>query len=98
MVLDLLWGLVLISALAVALFLVTARLARRLSPAVLTSLAVLVVGGLLLYIRSIWYDVRLANWLPFSNLIIVANWLPLFAAVLAGISWEKTRGCSWRRL
>ena len=97
MALDLVWGIVLISALAVALFLVTAKLARQLSSATLSSLAVIVVGALLLYIRSIWYDVRLATWLPFSNLIVLGNWLPLFAAVLAGITWQKTRDCSWRR-
>ncbi|MCE9528827.1 MAG: hypothetical protein K8R36_22505 [Planctomycetales bacterium] len=97
MVLDLVWGFVLISALAVALFLITAKLARQLSSKALTSLAVIVVAGLLLYIRSIWYDVRLANWLPFSNLIVLGNWLPLFAALLAGITWQKTRECYWRQ-
>jgi hypothetical protein len=60
MALDLVWGLVLISALAVVLFLATAAFARRLSAATLSTLAVIVVGALLLYIRSIWYDVRLA--------------------------------------
>ena len=97
MALDLWWGFALVLALAVALFLATASVARRLSSPALSGLAVLVVGALLLYIRSIWYDVRLANWLPFSNLIVVGNWLPLFAAVLAGVTWQKTRGCSWRR-
>ena len=98
MALDLVWGIALIAALAVALFLATAAIARRLSPQILSGLAILVVGALLLYIRSIWYDVRLANWLPFSNLIVLGNWLPLLAAVLAGLAWEKTRGCSWRRI
>src|SRR6478672_11392906 len=97
MSLDLVWGIALVAALAAALFLATAALARRLSPRVLTGLALLVVGALLLYIRTLWYDVRLASWLPFSNLIVLANWLPLFAAALAGVAWEKTHGCSWRR-
>ena len=97
MALDLVWGIALITALAAALFLATAALARRLSPHLLTGLALLVVGALLLYIRTLWYDLRLASWLPFSNLIVLANWLPLLAAVLAGVAWEKTRGCSWRR-
>lgn len=97
MALDLVWGIALIAALAAALFLGTAALARRLSPRALTGLALLVVGAMLLYIRTLWYDVRLASWLPFSNLIVLANWLPFFAAALAGVAWEKTRGCSWRR-
>src|SRR5262245_29520238 len=98
MALDLVWGIALIAALSVSLFLATATLARRLSPQVLTGLALLVVGALLLYIRTLWYDVRLASWLPFSNLIVLANWLPLFSAALAGVAWEKTRACSWRRM
>jgi hypothetical protein len=98
MALDLVWGIALISALAGAFFLATAALARRLPPRVLAMLAVMVLAALLFYIRSLWYDVRLANWLPFSNLIVVGNWLPLLAAVLAGIVWEKARDCSWRRI
>ena len=97
MALDLVWGFALIAALAAVLFLATAALARRLSQPALTVLALCVVGTLLHYIRSLWYDVRLAHWLPVSNLIVVGNWLPLFAAMLAGVAWEKTRGSSWRR-
>ena len=98
MAFDLVWGIALIVALAAGLFLATASLARHWSPRVLSGVAVLVVGALLLYIRSVWYDVRLAQWLPVSNLIVVGNWLPLLAAVLGGIVWEKARDCSWRRI
>ena len=97
MALDLVWGFALIAALAAVLFLATAALARRLPRSALTGLAILVVGALLIYIRSIWYDVRLASWLPVSNLIVVGNWLPLLAAVLAGVAWEHTRQSAWRR-
>jgi Peptidase C39 family len=97
MALDLVSGIALIAALAVALFLATATFSRRLSSSALSGLSVIVVGALLLYIRSLWYDVRLATWLPFSNLVVVGNWLPLLAAMLAGVAWEKTRNCSWRR-
>src|SRR5436190_12680046 len=98
MAFDLVWGIALIVALAAGLFPATASLARHWSPRVLSGVAVLVVGALLLYIRSVWYDVRLAQWLPVSNLIVVGNWLPLLAAVLGGIVWEKARDCSWRRI
>lgn len=97
MALDLVWGIALIVALAAGLFLGSAALARRLSSRALSTIAVLVLAALLLYIRTLWYDVRLANWLPYSNLIVVGNWLPLLAAVLAGIVWEKARDGSWRR-
>jgi hypothetical protein len=97
MALDLAWGFALMGALAAVLFLASAALARRLSRPAVTGLAIFVVGALLLYIRSIWYDVRIAHWLPFSNLIVVGNWLPLLAAVLAGLAWEQARESSWRR-
>src|SRR5262245_35572120 len=83
MALDLMWGIALIMALTAGLFLATATLARHLSHRALSVVALFVVGALLLYIRSLWYDVRLAAWLPFSNLIVLGNWLPLLAAVLA---------------
>ena len=95
--LDLLWGIALVAALAVVLFLATAHLVRRLPGSALGILGLAVVAALFIYIRSVWYDVRLTQWLPFSNLIVLGNWLPLFAAVLAGLAWEQTRGHGWRR-
>ena len=97
MALDLVWGTALIAALALLLFVATARLVRHLPGSALGILGLAAVAALFLYIRSIWYDVRLAQWLPFSNLIVLGNWLPLFAAVLAGLTWERTRGHTWRR-
>ncbi|MEX0819802.1 MAG: hypothetical protein WD070_09405, partial [Pirellulaceae bacterium] len=44
------------------------------------------------YIRHLWYDVRLATILPFSNLVIIGNWLPLLAGLLAGFAWRRIYG------
>lgn len=86
---DLVVGYAVIAALALGLFLLTAHASRRHGPLVLDLAALVTVLALFAYIRWLWYDPRLAEWLPFSNLVVVGNWLPLFAAVLAGLVWVR---------
>lgn len=95
---DLVVGLAVIAALAVGLFLLTARWAERLSPWACNVAAIAVVAGLFFYIRHVWYDPRLAGWLPLTNLIVVGNWLPLFAAVIASLVWRRNAHLPRRRL
>jgi hypothetical protein len=94
---DLVVGYAVIAALAVGLFLATAHAARRHGWRVLDLAALAMVIGLLAYIRWLWYDPRLAQWLPFSNLIVVGNWLPLFSAALAGLVWGRMAPAPLRR-
>lgn len=94
---DLLIGYVIIAALAAGLLLLTCWASRRLANWQCDVAAVAVVGLLIAYIRTIWYDPRLAELLPFSNLIVLGNWLPLFAAALAGLVWRRTAGARLRR-
>lgn len=51
-------------------------------------LAIVLVG----YIVCVWDHSCLAQWLPYSNLIVLGNALPLFAALLAGLSCRRLRG------
>jgi len=95
--LDLVVGYTAIAALAIGLFLLTARAARSHHPRVLDLAAVLIVAGLFAYIRWLWYNPRLAEWLPFANLIVVGNWLPLFSAALAGLVWRRMASTLLRR-
>ncbi|HZL89562.1 MAG TPA: hypothetical protein VFB96_14455 [Pirellulaceae bacterium] len=85
------------AAVGLAFFLATCYAARTLPPRTLNLLALLVVASLGLYVEIAWYDVRLARWLPYSSLIVLGNWLPLFAAVLAGISWRSAAGSRVRQ-
>lgn len=61
-------------------------------------LALLTVLVMFLYIRDLWDDMRLVRWLPYSNLIVVGNWLPVGCAILAGIAWQRLPNGSVRRL
>jgi hypothetical protein len=94
---DLIVGFAVIGAAAFGLFLLTARAAVQHNARAIDAAAVLVVAGLLAYIRWIWYDPRLAEWLPFANLIVIGNWLPLFAAALAGLVWERLSAVTLRK-
>lgn len=53
-----------------------------------TVLAIALIG----YIVFVWDHPCLARWLPYSNLIVLGNALPLFAATLAGLSCRRLRG------
>ena len=59
-------------------------------------LAIVTVLLTLFYIRFAWNDIRLARLLPFSNLVVVGNWLPLTSTFLAGVVWRRIR--HWRRV
>jgi hypothetical protein len=94
---DLAIGYVIIAALAAGLFFFTCWATRSWSSRSCNLAAIAVVALLLAYIRTLWYDIRLAELLPYSNLIVVGNWLPLFAAVLGGLVWRQTTGAIVRR-
>lgn len=94
---DLILGYLLIAALAVALFVFTLRAVQGWSVQACNVAAVAVVGLLFVYIRILWYDVRLAELLPYSNLVVIGNWLPLFTAVMAALAWQRTRQARLRQ-
>lgn len=94
---DLLLALAIVAALALLVFWLTAAAARRLSWWQRNALALLIVSAMVLYSRLLWQDTLLAHWLPFSNLIVIGNWFPLFLAALAGVVIEMRRLALLRR-
>jgi hypothetical protein len=87
-----------IIATAIGLFLITRYCSQRMSPVACDLLALLVVFGLFYYIQTLWYDVRIARWLPSASLIVLGNWLPLLAATLAAIVWRRIEGSRPRQV
>ncbi|MBP88945.1 MAG: hypothetical protein CMJ64_19890 [Planctomycetaceae bacterium] len=85
-------GFVLITLFAFLCFVSALWLSRQIPRKVSDVLTLLVVVGLGFYIRYVWYDVRLAAWLPYSNLVVIGNWLPLIAGVLGGLAWSRIPG------
>lgn len=94
---DLSIGIAIICLMAVGVFLLAALVdwKKRKQPALVCSLLIIA--------WQVWFSVWgrdqtwLATVLPFSNLVIVGNWLPLGFAVLAAIAWRTSPGRWWRR-
>ena len=83
---------------AAVVFVASFAVARRQSRLRAQAIAGVVVLALFAYIRWIWYSPALADWLPWSNLVVLGNWLPLFAAALAGLAWHSSHRRPLRRL
>ncbi len=96
--LDLYIGLAIIASFSVAAFLFARSFSALGQPWVSNLAALVVVVGMLCYVRFIWDDVRLARWLPFSNLVIVGNWFPIAAGFLGGLAWSRIPGAWYRRV
>ncbi|MDA1051111.1 MAG: cysteine peptidase family C39 domain-containing protein [Planctomycetota bacterium] len=94
---DLYVGLVILGGLTVAMFLGSLRCSYRISRVLSDLLAMLVVVVMFYYIRHLWYNVRLTAILPFSNLIVIGNWLPPLAGLLAGFAWRRIYGRIFRK-
>ena len=94
---DLIGGCAFIATLSALLFAGMLAVTRRLPSRTLSLMAVLIVASLVFYIQVVWCDVRLAGWLPFANLVVLGNWLPLYAALLAGVAWRRAAGSPRRQ-
>lgn len=86
---DLILASCLLATVSLAILILVALAARRLPRLVCDALAVAVVIGMGFYIRDIWDRTIVAEWLPYSSLIVLGNWFPLGIAVLAGIAWVR---------
>jgi hypothetical protein len=89
---DLYVGLVILGGLTVAMFLGSLWSSYRVSRVLSDLLAMLVVVVMFFYIRHLWYNVRLTSILPFSNLVVIGNWLPPLSGLLAGFAWRRIYG------
>lgn len=82
---DLVLGIVILAAASLVLFLAGWRLGRRLPIWGVYCCAIANVLLIGCYIRWLWDNVLLAQFLPFSNLIVVGNWFPLLLSLLTGL-------------
>lgn len=94
---DIYWGLGLTVALSALLFCLARAISRRIPQRLSTLIACALLLLILLYIRDLWNSRAVARLLPFSNLIVLGNWLPLAMAILSGLSWAAIPGRIWRK-
>ncbi|MEQ8790910.1 MAG: hypothetical protein RIC55_31900 [Pirellulaceae bacterium] len=93
---DLIIGVLLITAFSIAVFFAAAWSARRLPPWAASCIAAVVILAMVAYTHYLWYDVALVRFLPFSNLIVIGNWYPLMAGLLAGVVFASVK-TNWLR-
>lgn len=94
---DLLLGIAVVVVACFAAYFATTRIAREWRPRERNVLGVVVLALIVLYIVHVWDNPSLAAWLPFANLIVIGNWLPVAASVLAALAWCDRRYSMRRR-
>ena len=94
---DIYLGLLLLAVFSTATFGAGRAIGRRVSPRAANGLSLLTVIMLAAYIGWVWDKTLLAGLLPFSNLIVLGNWLPLEAGFLGGLASTQFAMPAWRR-
>lgn len=94
---DLYWAVVLMAALSGAAFCLSLY-ATRSSPRWLCDvLAVLTICAVFVYVRYVWYNPRLATFIPVSSLVVLGNWFLPAMAFLAGLVCRRVPGGAVRK-
>lgn len=89
---DLWLGIVINLGVAVGLGFLVRQWSRKWRMREVDFVGLLVVVVLVWYIARMWDHPWQARWLPYSNLIVLGNLLPMFTAILAGLSCRRLRG------
>jgi hypothetical protein len=94
---DLHLSLAIIASLALGVFRSMWAFASRLGESQKNLAAVLVVAWMICYGGFLWDHPFLADWIPFSSLIVLANWFPIFLLALAGVVAQTEQLQWWRK-
>jgi hypothetical protein len=94
---DIYLGIAIILGGAALLIFAGIRLNARLSKHVALATVVLIMAALAAYVYFLRESALLGRLLPFSNLIVIGNWLPLFGGLLAGVVFNRIPGGRVRR-
>lgn len=93
---DLVLGFAVSVTASLAAFLLGRAVGVRVGQRTSNLLALISFVGLLAYLAFIWDQAVLVRWLPFSNAVVLGNWLPLEAAFVGGLA-VTTRTTGVRR-
>jgi hypothetical protein len=94
---DLVIGILIMGVLSALLLIAVLRISRALPNRTSNLLAILVVALMLANALLLHDSVVLTHVLPLANLIVVGNWHPPLAALLAGMIWYRVPGPTLRR-
>lgn len=95
---DLLFAVVVLALVSAGLFCAGLTTARRCSNWVSSGLAIAALGMTVAFAAAISGRLALARFIPLGSVIVLGNWIPLCAAVLAGVVAGQQRVPRWRRV
>ena len=95
---DLYAGMAILAVVSLIVLLLTIWLTRTITKREATAVGVVVALLLVCYLRFLWKSATLAEYLPFSAIVVLSNWFPPAAAFLAGITWTHGYGTKARRV
>jgi predicted double-glycine peptidase len=96
---DLRLAIMLMALLSVVAFFGVRSLAQGLGPRWLDMLAAVFVLLIGLYVRWVWGELWIVQWIPLSSVIVLSNWFPLLLGGLAAVLWLRMLpNPLWRRL
>jgi hypothetical protein len=94
---DLWIGVAIIATASVTTFGIGLSLARRLAPRLGAVVAATTCAFIVAFVFVLSDHLFLAKLLPFSNVIVLGDWLPPSVAFLAGFAWWRMPGAAWRK-
>ncbi|MHC4877632.1 MAG: cysteine peptidase family C39 domain-containing protein [Planctomycetota bacterium] len=89
---DLLFSTAVVVLTSAGLFRLVARGTQACSPRLRNLLALLTLCSGGAYLQLLWDKAELTRVVSHPDMIVLGNWLPLFAAVLAGLVWTSNPG------
>ena len=79
----------LIGFVSLGLFLMTLRLLRGRPIWVHDAVAVGCVGMVAVYVKTVWGQLWIVQWIPLPSVLVLSNWFPPLLAVLAAATWLR---------
>ena len=95
---DLYAGIAILALVSQFVLMATVWSTRNITRREATAVGVVVALLMVCYLRFIWKSSVLAEYLPYSAIVVLSNWFPLAAAFLAGITWTHGYGSKLRRV
>lgn len=89
---DIRLALGLIGFLSVGVFLGLRRLLRTTPPRTLDAIAVGLVLLMAAYVKWMWGQLWIVNWIPLPSVIVLSNWFPLLLAAMGATVWIRLGG------
>lgn len=79
----------LIAFLSLGFFLLTLRLLRGRAIWVHDVVAVVTVALVAVYVKTVWGQLWIVQWIPLPSVLVLSNWFPPLLAILAAATWLR---------